>query len=201
MAKETGVAREYKFSVLGSSGIGKSALTIRLITDNFPDCYDPTIEDSYIKKVLIDNEPALIDVLDTAGREEFSIFHALYAHYSDAFLIVYSIISRVTFEEAAMLREKVLREKDYQETPMVIVGNKCDLEKHRQVTKEEGIKFAKECGVPFFETSAKTKINNEECFYQLVREMRKLRRKKEEEEEEEDLNKSKKKKKHLCRLL
>ena len=196
MAKETNDAREYKFAVLGSGGIGKSALTIRLITDNFMDEYDPTIEDSYRKQVLIDNEPALIDVLDTAGREEFSTFNPYSAHYSDAFLIGYSITSRITFEEAAMLREKVLREKNYQETPMVIVGNKCDLENDRQVSKEEGIKFAKECGVPFYETSAKIKINNEECFYQLVREMRKLQRKK-----EGDTNENKKKKKNHCTLL
>ena len=47
--------------------IQKSALTIRLVTDNFLDEYDPTIEDSYRKQVQIDNKPALLDILDTAG--------------------------------------------------------------------------------------------------------------------------------------
>ena len=63
---------EYKLVVLGGGGVGKSALTIRLVTDNFLDEYDPTIEDSYRKQVMIDDETALLDILDTAGQEEFS---------------------------------------------------------------------------------------------------------------------------------
>jgi GTPase KRas protein len=59
--------------VLGGGGVGKSALTIRLVTDNFLDGeYDPTIEDSYRKQVMIDEETALLDILDTAGQEEFN---------------------------------------------------------------------------------------------------------------------------------
>eukprot|EP00456_Euglypha_rotunda_P009482 TRINITY_DN1213_c2_g3_i1.p1 TRINITY_DN1213_c2_g3~~TRINITY_DN1213_c2_g3_i1.p1 ORF type:complete len:102 (-),score=33.59 TRINITY_DN1213_c2_g3_i1:24-329(-) len=65
-------ATEYKLVVLGGGGVGKSALTIRLVTDNFLDEYDPTIEDSYRKQVMIDDETALLDILDTAGQEEFS---------------------------------------------------------------------------------------------------------------------------------
>jgi GTPase KRas protein len=58
--------------VLGSGGVGKSALTIRLVTDNFLEDYDPTIEDSYRKQTTIDNSPALLDILDTAGQEEYT---------------------------------------------------------------------------------------------------------------------------------
>jgi len=58
--------------VLGSGAVGKSALTIRLVTDNFLDEYDPTIEDSYRKQAVIDNKVALLDILDTAGQDEFS---------------------------------------------------------------------------------------------------------------------------------
>jgi len=61
-----GKMTEYKLVVLGGGGVGKSALTIRLVTDNFLDEYDPTIEDSYRKQVQIDNQTALLDVLDTA---------------------------------------------------------------------------------------------------------------------------------------
>ena len=62
---------EHKLVVLGGGGVGKSALTIRLVTDNFLEEYDPTIEDSYRKQVKIDGEAALLDILDTAGQEEF----------------------------------------------------------------------------------------------------------------------------------
>lgn len=68
-----GIAQtEYKITVLGSGGVGKSALTIRLITGTYEANYDPTIEDSYRKQVSIDDEPALLDILDTAGQEEYS---------------------------------------------------------------------------------------------------------------------------------
>lgn len=63
---------EYKLVILGGGGVGKSALVIRLVTDNFMDEYDPTIEDSYRKQVTIDEEPAILDILDTAGQEEYS---------------------------------------------------------------------------------------------------------------------------------
>ena len=63
---------EYKITVLGSGGVGKSALTIRLITGTYEANYDPTIEDSYRKQVQIDGQPALLDILDTAGQEEYA---------------------------------------------------------------------------------------------------------------------------------
>lgn len=59
---------EYKLVVVGSGGVGKSALTIQLIQNHFVDEYDPTIEDSYRKQVVIDGETCLLDILDTAGK-------------------------------------------------------------------------------------------------------------------------------------
>ena len=86
----------------------------------------------------------------------------------DAFLLVYSITQSVTFDEIQMMRDKILRTKDDdQDVAIVVVGNKCDLENERQVHKDQGQSFAKSINVPFFETSAKEKINNEACFYEV----------------------------------
>lgn len=63
---------EYKMVVLGSGAVGKSALTIRLVTQNFLEEYDPTIEDNYNKQVVVDGEAAHLDILDTAGQDEYS---------------------------------------------------------------------------------------------------------------------------------
>jgi small GTP-binding protein len=63
--------RQYKLVVVGGGGVGKSALTIQFIQGHFVDDYDPTIEDSYRKQCVIDDEVALLDVLDTAGQEEY----------------------------------------------------------------------------------------------------------------------------------
>jgi len=85
---------EYKLVVLGGGGVGKSALTIRLVTDNFLDEYDPTIEDSYRKNVTIDNDPAMLDILDTAGQEEFSSMQDQWMRDGQGFILVYNIIAR-----------------------------------------------------------------------------------------------------------
>jgi len=163
---------EYKLVVLGGGGVGKSALTIRLVTDNFLDEYDPTIEDSYRKQVMIDDETALLDILDTAGQEEFSSMQDQWMRDGKGFLLVYNIISRPTFDEVGVLYEKILRTKDSDKVPIVLVGNKCDLKDERQVEYGEGAELAKTWGCPFFETSAKIKLNNEACFFELVKEIR-----------------------------
>lgn len=154
--------------------MGKSALTIRLVTDNFLDEYDPTIEDSYRKQVMIDDETALLDILDTAGQEEFSSMQDQWMRDGKGFLLVYNITSRPTFDEISKLYDKILRTKDATKVPIVVVGNKCDLKDERQVEYNEGFDLAKQWGVPFFETSAKIKLNNEACFFELVREIRRM---------------------------
>jgi len=164
---------EYKLVVVGGGGVGKSALTIQLIQNHFIDEYDPTIEDSYRKQVTIDEESCLLDILDTAGQEEYSAMRDQYMRTGQGFLCVYAINSRSSFEEITSFREQIMRVKDEENVPMVVCGNKCDLEKERVVTTNEGSDLAKSFGCPFVETSAKTRVNVEEAFFKLVREIRK----------------------------
>jgi len=164
---------EYKLVIVGGGGVGKSALTIQLIQNHFIDEYDPTIEDSYRKQVTIDEETCLLDILDTAGQEEYSAMRDQYMRTGQGFIMVYAITSRSSFDEIASFREQILRVKDKDKVPMILVGNKCDLETERQVTTGEGQDLSKSFGCPFFESSAKTRVNVEECFYELVREIRK----------------------------
>ena len=92
----------------------------------------------------------------------------------EGFLIVFAINSRDSFDEVT-IRDQVLRVKDADKVPMVICGNKCDLDNEREVSKTEGEDLAKSFGVPFFECSALSRINIEESFYQLVREIKQHR--------------------------
>merc|ERR1712008_124026 len=103
---------EYKLVIVGGGGVGKSALTIQLIQNHFIDEYDPTIEDSYRKQVTIDDETCLLDILDTAGQEEYSAMRDQYMRTGQGFLCVYSITSKGSFEEIASFREQILRVKD-----------------------------------------------------------------------------------------
>jgi len=166
------IVREYKLVVVGGGGVGKSALTIQLIQTHFVDSYDPTIEDSYRKQCVIDDEVALLDVLDTAGQEEYSAMREQYMRTGEGFLLVYSITSRSSFEEIATFQQQILRVKDKDYFPVIVVGNKCDLESERKVSQAEGRELAKSFNCRFIETSAKTRTNVDESFFTLVREIR-----------------------------
>jgi GTPase KRas protein len=97
--------------------------------------------------------------------------------------LVYSITSRASFESLSTFHNQILRVKDVENFPVVIIGNKCDLEQDREVPQTEAKQFADSIGSPFFEVkiivfdtpkaSAKTRVNVEECFNQVVREIRK----------------------------
>jgi len=109
---------EYKLVIVGGGGVGKSALTIQLIQNHFIDEYDPTIEDSYRKQVTIDDETCLLDILDTAGQEEYSAMRDQYYRAGQGFLVMYSINARHSLEEATHIREQILRVKDMDWFPL-----------------------------------------------------------------------------------
>lgn len=92
--------------------------------------------DSYRKQCDIDDETALLDVLDTAGQEEYSAMREQYMRTGEGFLLVYSITSRQSFEEITTFQQQILRVKDKDYFPMVVVGNKCDLEGEREVSRQ-----------------------------------------------------------------
>jgi len=92
--------------------------------------------DSYRKQCVIDDEVALLDVLDTAGQEEYSAMREQYMRTGEGFLLVYSITSRQSFEEIITFQQQILRVKDKDYFPMIVVGNKCDLESEREVSTE-----------------------------------------------------------------
>ncbi|RKP19638.1 GDP-mannose 4,6-dehydratase [Rozella allomycis CSF55] len=183
---------EYKLVVVGGGGVGKSALTIKFIQGHFVDEYDPTIEDSYRKQCVIDEEVALLDVLDTAGQEEYSAMREQYMRSGEGFLCVYSITSRASFDEVTTFYKQILRVKDKDYFPAIILGNKCDLEDERIVSTQEGQDLANTFGIKFMETSAKKQINVESAFFTLVKEIRRHNNK---------TNPKKAKKKKGCNLL
>lgn len=159
--------------VLGSGGVGKSALTVQFVQGIFVEKYDPTIEDSYRKVVEVDGQQCMLEILDTAGTEQFTAMRDLYMKNGQGFLLVYSITAQSTFNDLQDLREQILRVKDTDDVPMILVGNKCDLEDERVVGKDQGQNLARQFNCAFLETSAKSKINVNEIFYDLVRQINK----------------------------
>mmetsp|Transcript_13018 Transcript_13018/g.33213 ORF Transcript_13018/g.33213 Transcript_13018/m.33213 type:complete len:186 (+) Transcript_13018:273-830(+) len=162
---------DYKIVVLGSGGVGKSALTVQFVQGIFVEKYDPTIEDSYRKPLEVDNVQYMLEILDTAGTEQFTAMRDLYMKNGQGFALVYSIIAQSTFNDLPDLREQILRVKDCDNVPMVLVGNKCDLQDQRVITTEQGEALARKFNCTFMESSAKNKINVEAIFHDLVRQI------------------------------
>ena len=163
----------YKVIVIGSGGVGKSALTLQFMYDEFVEDYEPTKADSYRKKIMLDGKEAQIDILDTAGQEDYAAIRDNYFRSGEAFLCVYSILEQESLAATEELREQVLRVKNDDKTvPFLLVGNKTDLESRRTISQEQAVEQARLWGVPYVETSAKTRQNVDQVFIELMRMIR-----------------------------
>ncbi|KAI8870584.1 ras-domain-containing protein [Ramicandelaber brevisporus] len=162
----------YKLVIVGDGAVGKTALTIQMCLNHFVETYDPTIEDSYRRQVVIDGEPCILEVLDTAGQEEYSALRDQWFREGEGFLLVYSITARSTFERLTRFRDQIMRVKDADYVPLILVGNKCDKLHEREVSQAEGYAMARRLSCEFVETSAKECINVEHAFFSVVRMIR-----------------------------
>jgi len=162
---------DIKLVVLGSGGVGKSALTVQFVQSLYVEKYDPTIEDSYRKLVEYDNGQYLLEILDTAGTEQFTAMRDLYMKNGQGFVLVYSIVSQGTFNELPSLYDQICRVQDKDKFPLVIVGNKADLADQRIVTTEQGKALAQKFGCVFLEASAKTRTNVDQTFYSVLKQV------------------------------
>lgn len=163
----------HKLIMVGSGGVGKSALTLQFMYDEFVEEYEPTKADSYRKRVVLDGEECSCDILDTAGQEDYSAIRDNYYRSGEGFICVFSITDPESFDQTIEFREQILRVKNSDSTvPIVLVGNKGDLEGARRVPIEQAIQRAELWGCTYVETSAKTRANVDKVFYDLMREVK-----------------------------
>ncbi|KAH8588672.1 ras family-domain-containing protein, partial [Bisporella sp. PMI_857] len=162
--------RDYHIVVLGAGGVGKSCLTAQFVQNIWIESYDPTIEDSYRKQIEVDGRQCMLEILDTAGTEQFS--EELYMKTGQGFLLVFSITSQSSLSELSELREQIIRIKDDDNVPIVIVGNKSDLEEDRVVSRQKAFGVSQSWGnAPYYETSARRRANVDEVFIDLCRQI------------------------------
>jgi len=162
---------QWRVTVLGDGGVGKTALAVQFTLNCFIETYDPTIEDAYRKQMIVDNRMSFVEVIDTAGQEEYATLRDQWVREGQGFVLVYSIASRATFDRLETFRQSMLRVKRT-EPVFVLVGNKSDKAYEREVSREEGAALARKFGCEFLETSAKTAQNVERLFTGLVRSLR-----------------------------
>ncbi|KAF8943159.1 hypothetical protein BGZ47_005728 [Haplosporangium gracile] len=183
----------HKVIMVGSGGVGKSALTLQYMYGDFVEEYDPTKADSYRKKVTLDNHDCQIDILDTAGQEEYAAIRDNYYRSGEGFICVFSLCEYESFMHTQEFKDQISRVLDDNKIPFILVGNKADLTQLRKVNREEAAARAAEWNCPYYETSAKTRHNVDEVYTIL---MRKIQQRKESAKDRE-----RKGKKGKCLIL
>ncbi|KAG0227466.1 Ras GTPase [Actinomortierella wolfii] len=164
--------QRFSIVVVGDGAVGKSAMTLRFLRDQFHDEYDPTIEDSYCKHIEVDGQKYTLDITDTAGQEEYrGHWNDMFLRSGDGFICVFSITSMSSFQELVGFRTQIWRAKEDEYVPIVIAGNKFDLQDERQVDTAAAQQFAQLSNAFFIETSAKTGFNINEMMNELVRQI------------------------------
>lgn len=159
----------FKYIIIGDTGVGKSCLLLQFTDKRFQPVHDLTIGVEFgARLVTIDGKQIKLQIWDTAGQESFRSITRSYYRGAAGALLVYDITRRETFHHLASWLEDAKQHANANMTIMLI-GNKSDLTHRRQVSTEEGEAFAKEHGLVFMETSAKTAHNVEDAFINTAR--------------------------------
>ncbi|XP_021723741.1 ras-related protein Rab5-like isoform X2 [Chenopodium quinoa] len=149
-------------------GTGKTSLVLRFVKGQFFDCQESTIGAAFFTEVLsLDEAIVKLDIWDTAGQERYQSLAPMYYRGAAAAVVLYDITSMESFEKAKRWIEELQR----QASPRMftaLVGNKADLDEKREVDNEVAEEYAKQNGLHFFETSAKTAQNVNELFYEIA---------------------------------
>ncbi|KAG2197020.1 ferrous iron transporter B [Mucor mucedo] len=161
-------AKARRIAVLGTRAVGKSSLVIQFCENHFVDSYYPTIENTFTKTIKYRGLEYKVEIMDTAGQDEYSILSSHHASSMNGYVLVYSISSKSSFDMIKIIRDKILDFTGLETVPCVIVGNKSDLNIQRQVTTQEGLDLAQSWNCPFVETSAKHDENVSKIFDSLI---------------------------------
>ncbi|CAM9997173.1 unnamed protein product [Bubo scandiacus] len=158
----------FKLLLIGDSGVGKTCLIIRFAEDNFTSTYISTIGiDFKIRTVDIDGRRSSCK---SAGQERFKTITTAYYRGAVGIILVYDITDEKSFENIQNWM-KSIKENASAGVERLLIGNKCDMEGKRKVQRDAAEKLAKEHGIRFFETSAKSSVNVEEAFSTLARDI------------------------------
>ncbi|XP_030069800.1 ras-related protein Rab-10 isoform X1 [Microcaecilia unicolor] len=156
-----------KLVMAGDSSVGKTSILRRYVDDPDPSFIATIGIDFKIKTVTIDETMLKLQIWDTAGQERFHTLSVSYFRGAQGFVLVYDITNSDSFKNIEYWMKDILK-REGEDVEIVLLGNKCDKEDARIVSKEKGEKLAWEYGIPFFETSAKTNINIDQAFSTLV---------------------------------
>uniref|UniRef100_A0A5F9CAT2 GTP-binding protein Rheb n=1 Tax=Oryctolagus cuniculus TaxID=9986 RepID=A0A5F9CAT2_RABIT len=167
-------SKSRKIAILGYQSMGKSSLTIQFVEGQFVDSYDPTIENTFTKLITVNGQEYHLQLVDTAGQEEYSIFPQTYSIDINGYIIVYSVTSIKSFEVIKVIPGKLLDMVEKVQIPIMLVGNKKDLHMERVISYEEGKALAESWNTAFLESSAKENQTAVDVFRRIILEAEKI---------------------------
>lgn len=162
----------FKLLLIGDSGVGKTCILFRFSEDTFNSTFISTIGiDFKIKTIELDGKKIKLQIWDTAGQERFRTITTAYYRGAMGIMLVYDVTNDRSFEN---IKNWIRNIEEHASTDVekMILGNKCDVNERRQVSKERGEQLAIEYGIRFMETSAKNSINVQEAFLSLARDIK-----------------------------
>eukprot|EP00298_Acanthocystis_sp_HF-20_P002333 c12755_g1_i1.p1 GENE.c12755_g1_i1~~c12755_g1_i1.p1 ORF type:complete len:210 (-),score=77.29 c12755_g1_i1:47-676(-) len=149
----------FKCVLVGDPVVGKSCVAQRLAGQEFQPFYDITVGIDYTECMIeVQNRKIKYRFIDTVGQDNYNSIARTYSAGSVCAILVYDITNKKTFERMNFWLSEV-KKTCIPDMTIALIGNKSDLSEKRQVQVEEGENFAKEKGLIFFETSAKTLFN------------------------------------------
>lgn len=164
MARNETFDMQIKLLTIGDSGVGKTSLLIRYANNSFSPTFITTIGiDVKMKHVEIDGKKIRLQIWDTAGQERFKTITTSYFRGAQGILMVYDVTERHTFDSILTWMRQIKKFGD-QNVDKLLIGNKCDMDKERDVSKAEGQALADKYGMGFVETSAKSGLGVNEAF-------------------------------------
>ena len=158
--KET-LLKIFKIAFLGGSTVGKTTIAYRCLDRKLnPEEGDTTLEDHYKIYPEINNEKVEVEIIDTAGQDDYQNFFDTWVQYSDGFLLIFAIYDLSTFDIVKKRYNKIITMKGNQ-IPIILIGNKKDLDNERKVSFKDAKNFANENKIQYYETSALNDEMNE----------------------------------------
>lgn len=160
-----------KLLMIGDSGVGKTCFLLRFADDNFTSSHLTTIGiDFKLKNIQIDGVGIKLQIWDTAGQERFRTITQTYYKGAMGIILAYDCTDENSFNNIKNWVQQIkIHASD--DVAKVLIGNKCD-RPDKKISAEQGEELARELGIPFFETSAKNKVNVDETFYYIAKDIK-----------------------------
>ncbi|XP_068972884.1 uncharacterized protein Rgk2 [Bombus flavifrons] len=165
---------KYRVVLLGDSGVGKTALVSQFMTSEYINTYDASLDDEFGEKtvsILLDGEESEMVFIDHP-HVEMSVENSLSTYEPHACIVVYSTVSRTSFQVAEETLNYLWREHYTQERSVIVVGNKSDLARSRTITANEGKQLATSRECKFIETSSGIQHNVDELLVGVLKQIR-----------------------------